>query len=99
MNRSAKDGIRSSPQYGGEGAVRDDHDLDVRGADGAIQSAQVIKQPDLIGDRLDARIDLATLGQEVVAGVDKEERGSLAVVGRLGHRLPRWPPSGRLHCL
>ena len=79
--------------------VRDDHHLDVRGADGAIQSAQVIKEPDLISDRLDARIDPAALGQEVVVGVDKEERGSLAVVGRLGHRLPRWPPSGRLHCL
>jgi len=56
-------------------AVRDDHHLDARRADGAVQPAQVVEQPDLIGDRLDARIDLAALGQEIVVGVDEKQGG------------------------
>jgi hypothetical protein len=40
---------------------------------------------DLIGDRLDARIDLAAFGQEVVFGIDKEKRSSVAWVADLGH--------------
>jgi len=50
--------------------VRDDHDLDAGGANGAVQAAKVVEESDLIGDRLDARIDLAALGQKIVVGID-----------------------------
>jgi len=66
--------------------VRHDRDLDARGTDGAMEPAQIVEQPDLVGDRLDERIDLAALGQEVVVGIDDEERCLLSGVSILDHR-------------
>jgi hypothetical protein len=78
-------------------AVRDDYDLNAGRAYGAVQPAKVVEQADLIGDRLDTRIDLAALGQEIVLGIDEEQGVSLARVSGLGHCRLLGPPCGRLY--
>jgi hypothetical protein len=79
--------------------VWDDDNLNARRSYGAIQPAQVIKKPDLSGDRLEARINLPALGQKVVVRIDEEQCGPFARVGGFDHWQLLGPQPGQLQWL
>ena len=64
--------------------VRYDDHLDVEGADGAVEAAQVIEQADLVGDGFEQGEDLAAFGQEIVVGIDQQVSGPVKRVGCVG---------------
>ncbi|MNP48071.1 hypothetical protein D3C76_1421630 [compost metagenome] len=65
--------------------VRYDEHRQVKCADRTVEGAQVVEQPDLPGDRLKQREDLAAFRQKIVVGIDQQVGGSSQGVGRVGH--------------
>lgn len=64
--------------------------LYVRGAHGAVQPVEVVEKPDVIRDRLEARINLSALGQEVRNSRHRSASAAVATACLLD-------PSGRVN--
>jgi hypothetical protein len=67
--------------------VWNDNNLHAGAANGSVDGAKIVNEPDLLRDFLDARPDLAAFGKEVVLGINKQERSGFLAIAWLGHAV------------